>query len=167
MDVAGAFLYHFRGPLVFWCFQKVKKVKSGMKRLTGRHNHYVKSVRFGAIPYLAEIFRISPYSVQMPENADQNNSEYGHFLRIEYFLKDCRVAWKNSKAAVHWMFYKLVVLKNFTKFTRKDLCRSLFFNKVAGLKKRQTPGRVLSWRFFKNFKNTYFMKHLRASFSEN
>ena len=28
-----------------------------------------------------KILRISPYSVQMQENADQNNSEYGHFLR--------------------------------------------------------------------------------------
>ena len=27
------------------------------------------------------ILRISPYSVRMRENADQNNSEYGHFLR--------------------------------------------------------------------------------------
>ena len=28
-----------------------------------------------------EILRISPVSVQMQENADKNNSEYGHFLR--------------------------------------------------------------------------------------
>ena len=28
-----------------------------------------------------EILRISPYSVPMRENADQNNSEYGHFSR--------------------------------------------------------------------------------------
>ena len=28
-----------------------------------------------------EILRISPHSVQMRENTDQNNSEYGHFLR--------------------------------------------------------------------------------------
>ena len=28
-----------------------------------------------------KILRISPYSVQMRENMDQNNSEYGHFLR--------------------------------------------------------------------------------------
>ena len=28
-----------------------------------------------------EILRISPYSVRMRENADQNNSEHGHFLR--------------------------------------------------------------------------------------
>ena len=26
-----------------------------------------------------EILRISPYSFQMQENKDQNNSEYGHF----------------------------------------------------------------------------------------
>ena len=30
-----------------------------------------------------EILRISPYSVQMRENTDQNNSEYEHFLRNE------------------------------------------------------------------------------------
>ena len=28
-----------------------------------------------------EILRISPYSVRIRENTDQNNSEYGHFLR--------------------------------------------------------------------------------------
>ena len=27
-----------------------------------------------------EILRISPYSVRMLENTDQNNFEYGHFL---------------------------------------------------------------------------------------
>ena len=30
-----------------------------------------------------EILRTSPYSVQMRENADQNNSEYEQFLRSE------------------------------------------------------------------------------------
>ena len=33
-----------------------------------------------------EILPISPYSVQMRENADQNNSEYGHFSRSVVFL---------------------------------------------------------------------------------
>ena len=28
-----------------------------------------------------EILRISPYSVRMRENMDENNSEYGHFSR--------------------------------------------------------------------------------------
>ena len=31
--------------------------------------------------YSGWIRGISPYSVRMKENADQNNSEYGHFLR--------------------------------------------------------------------------------------
>ena len=30
-----------------------------------------------------EILRTSPYSVRMRENADQNNSKYGYFLRSE------------------------------------------------------------------------------------
>ena len=34
-----------------------------------------------------EIPRISPYSVRMRKNADQNNSEYGHFLRSAHFWK--------------------------------------------------------------------------------
>ena len=32
------------------------------------------------------------------------------------------------------LFYKKVVLKSFPKFTGKHLCRSFFFDKVAGLK---------------------------------
>ena len=32
------------------------------------------------------------------------------------------------------VFYKKGVLRNFTKFTGKQLCQSLFFNKVAGLR---------------------------------
>ena len=31
-----------------------------------------------------EIRRVSPYSVQMRENADQNNSEYGQVLRSDH-----------------------------------------------------------------------------------
>ena len=32
------------------------------------------------------------------------------------------------------VFYKKGVFRNFTKFTGKHLCQSLFFNKVAGLR---------------------------------
>ena len=32
-----------------------------------------------------EILRISPYSVRMQENTDQNNSKYWHFLRSVIF----------------------------------------------------------------------------------
>ena len=45
-------------------------------------------------------------------------------------------------------------LKNFAKFTRKHLCQSLFFNKVASLvlqpDKKETMIHVLSCKFFKN-----------------
>ena len=47
-----------------------------------------------------EILRISPYSVQMRENADQNNWEYGHFLRSVFLLRVIRKAFnqdENSK----------------------------------------------------------------------
>ena len=34
-----------------------------------------------------EILRISPYSVRMRENADQNNYQYGHFLGSLIFVE--------------------------------------------------------------------------------
>ena len=37
-------------------------------------------------PEYGEILRISAYSVQMRENTDQKNSEYGHFLRSEQLV---------------------------------------------------------------------------------
>ena len=51
--------------------------------------HCVKSVHirgysgphFPAFRLNTEILRISPYSVRMWENTDQNNCEYGPFLR--------------------------------------------------------------------------------------
>ena len=63
------------------------------------HNHCVKSVRIWSYSGLYfpafglnTVVRISPYSVQMRENTDQNNSEYGHFLRSEY--KSCSLCTK-------------------------------------------------------------------------
>ena len=48
----------------------------------------VKSVSaFSRIrPEYREVLRISPYSVRMRENADQNNSEYEQFLRTFYAI---------------------------------------------------------------------------------
>ena len=60
---------------------------------------------------------------------------------------------------------KKVVLRNFSKFTGKHLCQSLFLNKVAGLRpkacnfiKKETPAQV----FFVNFE-----KFLRTPFLQN
>ena len=46
------------------------------------------------------------------------------------------------------------ILKNFTKFTGKHLCQSLFFNKVADI-------RPFSCGFCKIFRNTFFTEHLQ------
>ena len=62
------------------------------KRNTNRkHKYCVKSVRvwsysgpyFPAFGLNTERYGVSPYSVRMRENTDQNNSEYGHFLHSE------------------------------------------------------------------------------------
>ena len=50
---------------------------------------------------------------------------------------------KNRKTSP-LVFCKKVVLKNFLKFTRKNLYQSLFFNKVAGLR----PANLLKKRLW-------------------
>ena len=62
------------------------------------------------------------------------------------------------------------VLKKFTKFTGKDLCQSLFLNKVAGLR----PATLLKKRFWhwcfpvnfaKFLRTPFFTEHLRKTAS--
>ena len=48
--------------------------------------HCVKSVRIRSYPGL---HLECPYSAQMRENADQNNSEYGHFLHSDDLTFKC------------------------------------------------------------------------------
>ena len=54
------------------------------------------------------------------------------------------------------------VLRNFVKFRGKELCQSLFFNKVAG---RNATGmhraaQVFSCEFYETLKNTFSTEHL-------
>ena len=57
------------------------------------------------------------------------------------------------------VFCKKDVLKNFTKFTVKPLCQSLFFNKVAGLFiKKETLAQGFYCKFCEIFKNIFFNK---------
>ena len=53
------------------------------------------------------------------------------------------------------------VLRNFTKFTGKHLCQSLFFNKVAA----QTLAQVFSCEFCEIFKNILFTENFRVTAS--
>ena len=69
------------------------------------------------------------------------------------------------------VLYEKGVLKNFTEFTGKHLCQSLFFNKIAGLSqqliKNEALAQVFSREFCENFKNTLFTKHLWAPACDN
>ena len=51
------------------------------------------------------------------------------------------------------MFFKIDLLKTFTKFTGEKLCRTLFFDEW-----RETPTKAFSCEFYKNFKNAFFIK---------
>ena len=58
------------------------------------------------------------------------------------------------------------VLENFTKFTGKHLCQSLFFNKIAGLKpatllKKRLWHRCFSVNFANILRTPFFIEDLR------
>ena len=63
------------------------------------------------------------------------------------------------------VFCKKGVLRNFTKFTGKHLCQSLFFNKVAGLRpvtllKKGLWYRCFSVNFVKFLRTPFYIEHL-------
>ena len=71
------------------------------------------------------------------------------------------------------VFCKKGVLRNFTKFTGKHLCKSLFFNEVADLRPatllKKALAQEISREFFEISKNTFFTEHLweTASVTKN
>ena len=60
------------------------------------------------------------------------------------------------------VFCEKNVLRNFTKFTGKHLCQSLFFNKVAdsacNFIKKETLAQAFSYEFCEVSKNTFFYR---------
>ena len=72
---------------------------------------------------------------------------------------------KKSRSS-HWgCAIKKGVLKNFTKFTGKQLCGSLFLSKVAGLRakacnfiEKETPTQMFSCEICEIFENTFFYR---------
>ena len=73
----------------------------------------------------------------------------------------------NSKnRSSHWRCsMKKTVLNNFAKFTGKQLCQSLFFNKRLFLTffKRETLAQLFSCEFCEIFQKTLFTEHLRRT----
>ena len=78
-------------------------------------------------PYL-ELFRsafsriwtsISPYTIRMPENAEQNNSEYGHFLpslTVSFLRTNLLKFQKNFQ---NFLLLNLIFLSIFIQFRKK------------------------------------------------
>ena len=59
-------------------------------------------------------------------NVTEKSQNYEHFF--------CCLSQQLISEAATEMFCKKGVLRNFAKFTGKQLCQRLFFNKVAGLR---------------------------------
>ena len=100
----------------------------------------------------------------MQENADQNNSEYGHFSRdvIAILTKLSKAYDRSSRPEV---FCKKGVLRNFAKFTGNYLCQSLFFDKDAGLRpatllKKRHWHRCFPMNYVKYLRTPFFIEHL-------
>ena len=83
---------------------------------------------------------------------------YGESIGFHFLIADLKTTKKRSSHPR--CFIKKGVLKNFAKFTRKFLCPSLFYNKIAGL------ATLLKKRLWHSFP-VNFAKFLRIPILEN
>ena len=85
--------------------------------------------------------------------------EHPGFLKTHIQVNLCVVFTEYQKQSPG-MFSKKSVLKNFGKFTRKQLCQSLFFSKVAyNFIRKETLTQAFSYRFCGIFKKRFFIEH--------
>ena len=93
-----------------------------------------------------------------------------HFCFIKIFLCNVLISkmfLQNTfqKCCPSQMFFRIGVLRNCPRSTRKSVLESLF-NKATGLIsckfiKREAPTQVFSCEYHKMFENTFFTEHLR------
>ena len=84
---------------------------------------------------------------------------------VSHFLITKYVEYANfADATEAEVFYRKGALRNFTKFTGKHLCQSLFFNKVAGapatLFKKRLWHRGFPVNFVKFPRTPFYIEHL-------
>ena len=80
-------------------------------------------------------------------------------ISLYYILSFDFSHWLSLQKQPPEVFCKKSVIRNFAKFTRKHLCQSLFFNKVAGLITpfiQNTSRRLARWWFLSNFTRRMF-----------
>ena len=120
-------------------------------------------VAYNCIIYIISItLNISFHSVLPETSSNIKNfqirlklvSEYQYFVSSLWILRSCRQD----------VFCEKGVLRNFSKITAKQLCQSLYFNKVTGQAfnfiKTETYVQVLSCAFCKISKNIFLSEHL-------
>ena len=90
------------------------------------------------------------------------NTTLSHKLSIYYFNAGVCKDPSDYRSSRPEVFCKKSVLRNFTKFTGKHQCQSLFFNKVAGLRPAPLLKETLALVFFCQFceisKKTFFYR---------
>ena len=85
---------------------------------------------------------------------NRKNLVFGHFLRSADMNVSNISTIRSSRPGV---FCKKGALWNSAKFTEKQMCHNLFFNKVAGLRpEKETLAQVFSCEFYKISKNIFF-----------
>ena len=111
------------------------------------------------------------------------NLDEAHFFFTWYHFNECtylvKVSFKKGnshlqecRSSNHRCSVRKGVLRNFTKFTGKHLCQSLFFNKVAGrrpatLLKERPWHSCLKKRLWHSCFPVIFVKFLGTPFSQN
>ena len=94
---------------------------------------------------------------------------FANFIRTQKYLSYLfrQNQYSNLKIeAVIWRCSVKKVFRNFTKFTGKHLCQSLFFNKTAGLGaatllKKRLWQRCFPVKFVKFLRTSFLTEHLR------
>ena len=76
--------YFWLGGLLNYSYSNTCFILKCCKSTVLKFSYWPFVCRFRTLGTLGQfLLRISPQSVQVRENTDQNNSEYGHFLRSE------------------------------------------------------------------------------------
>ena len=84
-------------------------------------------------------------------------------LHFKYFPISKKKCFTNNRSSHQRCSMKKGVLKNFTKFTGKHLCQSLFYNKFAGL----SPATLIKKRLWHRCFPVSFVKLLITTFLQN
>ena len=92
----------------------------------------------------------------------QKRGDFSAFPSKWFFLKNWSQNHKTyCRSSRQEVFCKKSVLRNLAKFTGINLWQSLFFNKVAGLIKKETRAQVVCYEFCQFLRTAFLVGHLR------